>query len=374
MGTAKMISNLCQRCSIRWAYLLVALTLLPCCMRAQQSGTDFTNRIDSVHNAIYQHYFIPEERLFREKTLLKAGEQPYAYLWPLCALIQSANELETLSMGTGKIDSVESVIRRYYNPTKLPRPGYDSYILTDSGHARFYDDNQWIGIAYADAFLRTKELRYLTMAEEIHAFMMTGWDTVAGGGLYWKEFDPSSKNTCSNAPGAVLSLKLLLATGRTGYLDTARMLYDWTRRRLRAPDGIYYDAVLLPADTVDHRKYTYNTGTMIESGVLLYQATGKRAFLRDARKSAKSAMAFFMKDGMLPDNFWFNAVLLRGYEALYKVDGSKQYIRAFGRYAQKAWDTQRDANGLLGTENQKILLDQAGYLEIIARLQRLGVH
>lgn len=198
--------------------------------------------------------------------------------------------------------------------------------------------------------------------------MLTGYDTVSGGGMYWQEFHNNSKNTCSNGPGILLALQLYRSTHEKKYIDTAILLYNWVNARLQSPDGLYFDALKLPSGKIDERKYTYNTGTMLQSAVLLYQLTGKDQYLSQAKSIAEQSARYFFKDGLLPGNYWFNAVLMRGYVELYKIDKQQTYMQLFKKYLDAVWDHQRDEQGLIGTKQVKTLLDQAGYLEMLARM------
>ena len=175
--------------------ILVATIL--CSPSIAQDKVPATQKIKSVYNNIYQYFYDSTLNLFIEKTALRKDEKPFSYLWPLCALIQAANEMEVLYPGKEYMKPVMQVIDKYYNPAKPPHPGYDSYPVPYDGGDRFYDDNQWIGIAYMDAYERTKDKKYLSFSKDIYDFMLTGYDTISGGGLYWKEFDSSTKNTCS---------------------------------------------------------------------------------------------------------------------------------------------------------------------------------
>ncbi|PVD51966.1 glycoside hydrolase [Terrimonas sp.] len=321
-----------------------------------------------MYKNIYQYFYKEGKGLFAEHNTPKKDDKEFSYLWPLCALIQTVNELELPEPGKQYMKQVVRTIDKYYDK-KPPHPGYDSYPVEAGGGDRFYDDNQWIGIAYMDAYNRTKDIAYLNLSKEIYGFMMTGYDTVAGGGLYWKEFDNTTKNTCSNGPGVLLALQLYKATAEKKYLDTALLLYNWVNKNLLAPDGLYYDNIKLPSLDIDKRKYTYNTGTMLQSAVLLYDITKNKSYLEAAQKMASSSLAFFYKNGMFPNHYWFNAVLLRGYIELAKFDNNKEYIAVFKTYADKVWETQKDKNGLIGTQKEKALIDQAAYLEILTRLQ-----
>jgi uncharacterized protein YyaL (SSP411 family) len=198
--------------------------------------------------------------------------------------------------------------------------------------------------------------------------MMTGFDTISGGGLYWKEHDLTSKNTCSNGPGVVLALDLYQLTKDVHFLDTALMLFRWVNDHLKDPSGLYWDNIDMASKRVDMRIYTYNTGTMLESYVKLFQITREKKYLKEARRIAKRSIAYFLANGNLPDNQWFNAVWLRGLEALYQVDPKEEFLRRFQQAAKKLW-IERSVRNLVGKE--EILLDQAGYLEILLRLERI---
>ncbi len=110
--------------------------------------------------------------------------------------------------------------------------------------------------------------------------MMTGYDTIAGGGLYWKEGDKTTKNTCSNGPGILLALQLYIITNQHVYLDTALILYNWVNAHLQSPAGVYYDNIKIPSLKIDSAVYTYNTGTMLQANVLLYNITKETQYLR----------------------------------------------------------------------------------------------
>src|ERR1700754_852328 len=202
----------------------------------------YEERIATIHKNIYQYFYDTSGRLFREHSPSRSNDKPHSYLWPLCAMIQAANEMERLQPAKKYMQPVmESIIQ--YRSTKAPVPGYDSYVVKEGGGDRFYDDNQWIGIAYMDAYKRNGDKKLLQHSEEIYRFMMSGFDTVAGGGLYWKEKDLTTKNTCSNGPGVLLALQLYQANKKQSYLDTAILLYDWTKEKLLSPDDVYYDNV-----------------------------------------------------------------------------------------------------------------------------------
>ena len=336
-----------------------------------QKDERWLSRMDIIEKNINKFFVDHTTGYYKEKTIIKPGEKPYSYLWPLCGLIQAANEVEAYTRQTVFFDNVLQSIQAYYDPSP-PAAGYSSYIVKEKKDDRFYDDNQWIGIACLDAYERTKNKKYLQQGELVYRFMMTGFDTIGGGGLYWKENDHTTKNTCSNGPGVLVALQLYNATGKKTYLDTARLLYNWTKKNLLSPENVYYDNMQLPSRKIDKRTYTYNTGTMLQSSVMLYRITKENQYLQHAKELAAGSLKKFFVKNRFPGNYWFNVVLLRGYIDLYKVDGEKKYIDAFEQDVEAIWQSERDENNLVGKKQRKELLDQAAVLEILARLATLN--
>jgi hypothetical protein len=330
---------------------------------------DYRSRILLIEQNISKYFRSPDPELFKESTDTARNKNPYSYLWPLCALLQAENEVEVLD-GSDHLSPLIKTIKHYYNPGP-PAPGYQAYVASAGKDTRYYDDNQWVGIVAIDAYARTGKKSYLELAKTINDFMMTGCDTVSGGGIYWREGDKTTKNTCSNGPGIILSLRLYKATGRETYLENALALYNWTNEYLRSPEGIYYDAIKVKTMKIDSATYTYNTGTMLQSNVLFYLITSDRKYLDEAKLIALSAEKYFYKNNRLPNNIWFNAVMLRGFIELSKVDGNYDRLKFFALDAERIWTELKDQNNLIGRRQVKTLIDQAAMLEIFARLEHL---
>lgn len=340
--------------------------------KAQSQAVTNEQRAKALQEAIYKHLYNSSTQLFIQTNVPAKNHNLHADLWGLCAMIQAANEMEALDPAQAYMPPVVKAIDQYYDPAP-PAPGFASYVMKERQEDRYYDDNQWIGIAYMDAYRRNKQPAYLDGGRMIYTFMMTGYDTVSGGGLYWREKDLTTKNTCSNGPGILLALQLYAAAQQKGYLDTALLLYTWTNRHLQAGNGVYWDAIKPLQHRIDSATYTYNTGTMLEANVKLYRLTKEKRYLREAQRIAAGSYDHFIKTGKLGTAYWFNAVLLRGYEALYQIDKNNKYLKAMQEYADHVWEKERDEQHLVGRKPEKELLAQAGMLEIYARLARLKI-
>lgn len=339
-------------------------------VNAQTNKKEYKNRIAIIKNNIDKYFYDSNSKNYKEFNKVDEEKNKYCYLWPLCALVQAANEAAPIIYDPNFIKTILKTIYHYEDST-APAIGYASY-LKHTKADRFYDDNEWIGLACMDAFERTGDKHFLTEGKKIYNFIITGYDTLSGGGLYWKEGDHSTKNTCSNGPAIILALQIYKATKQKIYLNTALSLFNWTNKYLLSPDNIYYDNLQLPSLQINKSTFTYNTGTMLQSNLLLYQITHKYQYLAQAQKLAEAGYNHFYKNNRWPNNYWFNAVLLRAYISLYKYDRNKKYINAFKRYADIIWLNEKDEQHLIGDHQIKRLIDQAAMMEIYARLFNLS--
>ncbi len=353
---------------MKYLFLIVIGLLLNISNAHSQSKEQYNQRISSLKNRIETDFKDPKAGLYLETN--GQNEKPFSYLWPLCALVQSANEYEVLQSKEKYLDSVLKSIDKYYSK-RPPAPGYQAYVSAEGNDSRFYDDNQWIAIACLDAYERTHNAKYLTKAKMIYTFMMTGYDQKSGGGLYWKEDEKNTKNTCSNGPGIIIALQLYKATKEEKYFQIATDLYDWTNQHLRASSGVFYDAIKIPSMKIDSATYSYNTGTMLQSNVLLYELTNEDRYLDEAKFIAKAAKSHFYTFGKLPGHYWFNVVLLRGFQALYEVEEDKERWQFFVNDAERIWNEEKDSKGLVGHKPTKTLIDQAAMMEMYARLAEM---
>ena len=350
---------------------------------------------------IYELYDVDETPLLAENypqdvaaeaTYLAEGADnkvnKYSYLWPYSGTLSMMSALYEATRDESILtfidDEVVAGLKMYHDTSREPY-GYSSYI-TASESDRFYDDNIWLVIDFVDLYTLTGKQHYLDLALDIWKFVLSGRDTVLGDGIYWCEQKKDTKNTCSNAPAAVAALKLHKATGEQQYFDQGENLYTWVYYSLRDNgDNLYFDNVSVTGK-FDRRKFTYNSGQMIEAGVLLYEATGDEKYLKQAQATATSVIpqwsVMYSNDKgeeiciFESGDVWFDAVMLRGFLALWRVDKIDTYLAAYDDTLSYAWYMGRDENGLFGKylthrdegETKSWLLTQAAYVEMAARL------
>lgn len=333
----------------------------------QDKGAYYREQLNILYKAIRDSFYMPHAGFYKEQLEPGGNQKRYSYLWPLCALIQADNEMEKLGLPGDLMHETLGIIQHYYSPA-APAPGYDSYVVEDGGGDRFYDDNQWIGLAVMDAYDRTGNKSYVATGKLIYRFMMTGFDTLSGGGLHWKEGSLGGKNTCSNGPGILLALQLYKATKEKKYMDTALLLYHWVNDHLQSPEGLYYDNLNVRNGRIGRHFFSYNTGTMLEANVYLYELLHQQKYLQEAIRLANASSQYFLGDGKFRDGYWFSAVLLRGYQHLLLDHTDRKYVQMFEKCTDEALGQNRQSSGLLGKDHPVNLVNQGGMLEILARL------
>lgn len=386
------------------AFSFLLMAMASSCHRRMFSDRVFSGHAGELLDSTYKYYGVGSSLLYHETyPVRKDGKVSYlagddtvsvdkvAYLWPTSGLFSAVNALFRAT-GDGKYrkmldERILPGLMCYYDTTRVEHC-YQSY-LAKAGHSdRFYDDNIWLGIDFVETYELTGHADYLSSAEGIWRFIESGRDSLLGDGVYWCEQKKFSKNTCSNAPASVLALKLYRATGDAGYLKAGEELYRWTKAHLQdSADYLYFDNMNL-SGKIDRMKYQYNSGQMMQAAALLYQITGEKAYLDDAENLAKACGDYFFKQEegggyrcIKDGNVWFVAVMLRGFEELYAVDGDARYLKDFSATLDRLWKEGRDGRGLFEDgrftpsperkDAPKWLLTQAALIEMYARLSTL---
>jgi uncharacterized protein YyaL (SSP411 family) len=227
----------------------------------------------------------------------------WAHLWPLSQALTASLEFASLP-GPGAAAARAAALRTA-GTLALYRSGegYESLprsVRTGGGNV-YYDDNNWIALDLLAVYKLSGEQAILRRAEGVFQFLVSGWDANAGdacpGGVYWARPPLRQiRTTVSTANAALAALALYQATGRSSYLVWAQRMYVWVTHCLAGRNGLYYDH-LDSVGNVGKQEWTYNQGAMIAAGVLLARATGQRAYLDQARATARAALARYGGSG-----------------------------------------------------------------------------
>ena len=350
--------------------------------RAQSPASTNEFRATATYASLERYFGTTDgSGLFHEQYPVAAGDNPYSYEWPLSQAHVAALDISAVDPGyQEQLAAVDRAQEHYWNPAggTTGVPGYDSYVIAPygAGGDLFYDDNEWVGLEKVQDYLQHHDRAALARAEQIFTLVRSGWDTDPShadpGGVFWTQAPWSQdRNTVSNMPAAELGLRLYQITGKRAYLDDARRFYDWTNAHLQSPDGLYWDHVNLGGD-IEKTFWSYNQGVPIGVNVLLYQATHDRTYLARAERIAEAAYGYYVTGGRLESQpVYFNSIFFKNLLLLESVAGGSTYQRAMADYAGWVWTTARDARtGLVhfGTSGATQAIEQAAAAQIFAVL------
>jgi hypothetical protein len=267
--------------------------------------------------------------------------RPYASIW------EAGIELSALNAAAG------------LDPTRLPRAtrfadALAAYRVTTTNGLRayqpypssahgdiYYDDNEWLVLAFLETYDLTHNDHYLLLAKETFAFVASGESPDLGGGIWWRT-RRDSKNTCSNAPAICAAARLYQTTSDPAYLHIALRLYRWVNAHVQDTDGLYWDTLRLD-NSLEKTKWSYNTAIMIRANVLLHAATHDPNYLAEAQRLARAAEAKWFRptDGACTDPAQFAHLLCEALLYLGDADGDPAHLATVRRTLDALAATKR---------------------------------
>ncbi|MBC8140238.1 MAG: hypothetical protein H7Y38_02215 [Armatimonadetes bacterium] len=279
---------------------------------------DWKKEAEEATQFCLQTFWDAGAKRFRPNTA-KPGALPWEFMWgngvAFSMLVGAARD--NTRVYRPYLSAFFAGMEDYWGRDSRP-PGYDAY-PANGGSDKYYDDNAWMVLTFAEAYALTRDIRYRIRAEETLAYVLSGWDDRQGGGVCWRE-DRSSKNTCANAPGAVAALACAPFGDTEGRTAWAKRIVNWTRKRLQDPaDGLYFDNVNAATGAVERTKWTYNTALMIRAHLDLWQVTKNRGDRDEAVRLAEAAeKAFVLPDGAFRDDALFSHLLVEAFVLLWR--------------------------------------------------------
>jgi hypothetical protein len=338
-------------------------------------------RAQLAFEAMQKTYYIQGSGLYK-------GE-PFSFLWPFsqafAATMSMANVPSLKRTFAHEIQARLIGLKSYLDLNNSGAPegsftstlaAYDGTVAPPEGPggAKYYDDNAWIGIELVRMYKLTHNAAVLGSAEGIMAFEMAGWDSEPGiacpGGIpFSNSVENTERNTVTDGPTAELGAQLYRLTGNAQYLQFAEMAYEWVRNCLTQPNGLYGDHIKSHG-SIEPTEWSYNQGTMIGAGALLYQATGNSAYLFQARQTVKAALAYYTPERLGSENPFFASVYFRNVLYLDSVTHDPPGASILQGYVNYAWEHLRLSDDVFvaGSPATAQLLVQAAIVQDYALL------
>lgn len=295
---------------------------------------------------IQRSFYDEKEGLYRAAQPVDPKALPYDFMWAngvQFPTLVGATKWQPERYGPA-LAAFTTGLTRYWDKDAAV-PGFDAYFSSKDGDDKYYDDNAWLVIGFAEAYQVTKDSNYLKWSRDTMNFVLSAWDEKLGGGLYWHQQKLESKNTCVIAPAIVGILALYEAEGRKNKsdFDWAKKMYDWTNAHLQDTDGLYWDNINLDGK-IEKTKWTYNTALMIRANLGLYRATKDEKYLREARRVSDASLVRWTdpQSGAFADDARFNHLLSEALLRTYDATKDVKYLNAVRRHADFGYRYVRD--------------------------------
>jgi hypothetical protein len=331
--------------------------------------------------AMQKEYYVTGSGLY-------AGE-PFSYLWPFSqALAATVSVAFIPHLGVSLSRELQARLTGLNSYLDTDNAGASEGTYTSTlaafdgtvsppagpGGTKYYDDNDWIGIEMMRLYQLTHNAALLGSAEGIMAFEIAGWRERPGlaceGGIpFSNDATNGERNTVTTAPAAELGTLLYSSTHNVAYLQFAEKAYTWVRSCLQQPLNLYADHIGNHG-VVEPQLWSYNQGSMIGAGTLLYQATGNSAYLYQARQTAKASLAYFTNERLGSEIPFFVSVYFRNLLYLDSVTHDPPGPSIAQNYVNYAWQYRRLSNNMFvfGSPPSAQLLVQAAIVQIYALL------
>jgi predicted alpha-1,6-mannanase (GH76 family) len=222
----------------------------------------------------------------------------------------------------------------------------------------FNDDLGWWAQASLRAYGLTKNPRYLERAKLLFKEIYGYWTDLYGGGVIWRRSGTVQKNVATNAPLAIIAVRLFQATEETNYLEAAKRLYAWVDEKLTDGDSRVFDN--LENGELRRWDFTYNVGNFVLAALALREVTPEQAekLLTRATKSMDWMLTNLTNAGILldegtGDGGGFKGVAMRALRRLADTPElpereRERYRQALRDNATQVWNSRRQ-DGLVGS-------------------------
>jgi predicted alpha-1,6-mannanase (GH76 family)/acetyl esterase/lipase len=227
---------------------------------------------------------------------------------------------------------------------------------------KYYDDEGWWALGWADAYELSHQARYLEMAEQIFTDMTAGWDDTCSGGIWWSK-DRHYKNAIANE--LFLSIAARLANlsqdeqKRATYLDWAQREWKWfATSGMINKDNLVNDGLDSTCHNNQRTVWTYNQGVILGGLSALTKASNDVKALSVARSIALAAISRLTDpEGVLhdpcepsrcgKDAVQFKGIFARNLAALNAEARAPQFAAFLETNAEAVWKN-RDSDNRFG--------------------------
>ncbi|ASU36683.1 glycoside hydrolase family 76 protein [Mucilaginibacter xinganensis] len=305
-----------------------------------QSANFTLKDADTAYTAFNSYFYNPTARLYYNAT----DKSGIGAIWTQAIYWDLAMDVYERTKSPSQLTMVNDMYAGGANQ-------YDNYNWNNQTTWFIYDDMMWWVTALARANQLTGNTAYLQNAVAGFNHVWAGSYDSVDGGMFW-DFQHSGKNACINYPTVIAAVRLYQITKDTSYLAKAKSIYAWSKANLfNATSGEVADHKI-GNNPPGYQDYTYNQGTAIGAGVMLYQVTNDATYLADAKLAADYTQNKMCVNGILPAEGDFNeqgvlkAIFAQYLMMLINDGGQKQYLAWIQKNVNSGWANRDKARNL----------------------------
>lgn len=250
-----------------------------------------------------------------------------------------------------------------FDKDHIPKGHKEPPIVNPRGYVNeYYDDEAWWALAWLKVYDHTHKPQYLTMAEDIFADLLTGYNATCGG-IWWNKAHTQNgaiENELFISVAAHLANRA--AEGKKPYyLSWAQESWSWFRASgmINAQYTINNGLDLATCKNDGGTVWSYNQGVILGALVELNTASPNPTYLTTAKSIATAAIAALSDaNGILHDPCepncgndgpQFKGVFMRNLQVLQQAAPVPAYKTFIDRNADSIWAKARSGQGnLLG--------------------------
>ncbi|MBQ8289189.1 MAG: glycoside hydrolase family 88 protein [Clostridia bacterium] len=260
-----------------------------------------------------------------DKFILHSGQINGTEFWDTAEILEAVLDAYEQTENKTYLSYAEKIASLHFNGANVN--------VNWCANNAFNDDIAWVCIGFTRLYNFTGNEKYLTIAKNNFDIMWARAYSpdVLDGGLWWKDDQKNTKNSCIQCPASIAACLIGKATGDDSYYEKAKEVMEWEFEVLFEEDtGKVYDCKMTDGN-YNYWASTYNQGTFVGACTLLHEKYGDQKYMDYAAKAVEYGMTKLdNKNGVL--NGEASGADLIGFKGI--------LTRWFYRYAEYANDRE----------------------------------
>lgn len=295
---------------------------------------------------------------YRKAFIARNGKINGTEFWDTAEILEAFLDAYEQTENKNYLSYAEKIATNHFNATNVK--------VNWCASNAFNDDIAWVCIGFTRLYNFTGNEKYLTIAKNNFDIMWARAYSpdVLGGGLWWKDDQKNTKNSCIQCPASIAACLIGKATNDDSYYEKAKEVMEWEFDVLFEEDtGKVYDCKQTNGN-YNYWASTYNQGTFVGACTLLHEKYGDQKYMDYAAKAVEYGMTKLdNKNGVLngeasgADLIGFKGILTRWFYRYAKYTDDRSVLTWLQLNADTAF-ANRNKDDIVWTAWANKTLDQ----------------